>query len=464
MRLTVCGAAGGEVTGSGYLVQTARATVLVDFGMFQGAGVTEERNRSLGPVEPSRLDAVVLTHAHLDHSGRLPLLGKHGLKCPIYSTHASLDFAELILEDSARLQEADAERDNRYNARAGRPPVAPLYTTPDLDVLRPLARAVPYGEQKEIAPGIRIRFYDAGHILGSTSVEMVIEENATTRTVVFSGDVGRWDTPFLRDPQPPPAADLVVLESTYGDRDHRSNEATITEFHGVLHDAIWNKQKILIPAFAIGRTQLLLFHIAELVEKGRIPQFPVYVDSPMATKATELYVKHQQLFDEEMKSRSRDGRVFQSLKQLRFVQTAQESRSLNDLQDAAVIIAGSGMCDGGRITHHLKHSLWKRSTSLIVVGFMARGSLGRRLVDGASHVEIHGSTVAVRAKIHTINGFSAHAGQGELLRWFEPMSTHRPRVLLTHGEDKQRASLSEALRARFKVAPELPAIGDFVEL
>jgi metallo-beta-lactamase family protein len=464
MRVTLCGAAGGEVTGSGYLLETDRATILVDFGMFQGAGATDERNRAIAPVDPAALDAVVLTHAHLDHTGRLPLLARHGLDAPIWGTPATLDFTGLILDDAARIQESDARRLNRERARAGLEPVEPFYTSDDVAAVRSRLTRIDYENPREVAPGITARLVDAGHILGSASVELTVEDAGATRTIVFSGDVGRWDAPILRDPTPLERADLVFLESTYGDRGHRSFEATADQFCDALKEAVWAKQKILIPAFAIGRTQLLLFYIAELFRENRLPTVPVFLDSPMAIKATELYRRHQDLFDEEAKDLARRRRFRIDLRSLKFAEKAADSRELNDFHEACIIIAGSGMCDGGRIVHHLKHNLWRPHVTVLSVGYMAAGSLGRELVEGARSVEIFERPVAVRASIETLGGFSAHAGQDELLRWFEPLAASSPKVCLTHGEDRQRRALAEALGQAHGIEAQLPGIGETVEL
>jgi metallo-beta-lactamase family protein len=464
ISVTICGAAGGEVTGSGYLVRTPRATVLVDFGMFQGRGAGDERNRDLGPVDPAALDAVVVTHAHLDHTGRLPLLTRGGYAGPIFATPATIDFARLILQDSGKIQEGDTRRLNQERAEQGLPPLEPIYTHDDVEALAPLGRPVAYDEPTEVAPGVSVRLVDAGHILGSASVEMTVDNAGATRTIVFSGDVGRWDAPILRDPTPLDRADLVFLESTYGDRDHRSFEATAEEFQATLKESIWQKQKILIPAFAVGRSQQILYYIAEAIREGLLPEFPIYLDSPMAIKATQLHRKHQDLFDEEAARLTQKRQLREDLRSLRMLMSAEESRALNDEQEACVIIAGAGMCDGGRIQHHLLHNLWRRHVSVLLVGYMAERSLGRRLVERDPVVEIFGKPVDVRATVRTLGGFSGHAGQSELLRWMEPLAASGPRVVLTHGEDRQRGALADALHERLGLGATRPAIGETIEL
>ncbi len=460
MQLTFHGAA-GEVTGSATILKTDRATVLVDFGMHQGGVEAEVRNRrsALRRVieRDGGIDAVVLTHAHIDHSGRLPLLHRWGYTGPIYATPATCDLVAIMLRDSASVQQADAQRASRRRERQGKPPVAPLYDAASVEGILPRFAALPYMQEQEIAPGITLRFFDAGHILGSASVELRIREGGTVKTVVFSGDIGPRGTPMLRDPVPPPHADVVVLESTYGDRDHRSREETSEEFASLIREAMWEKQKVMIPAFAVGRTQNLLFELARLVRGERLPSFPVYVDSPMAISVTELYRRHRNLFDEQSKALIDQGDGVMDFPDLHFTRSPDESRKLNDLWCCAVIIAASGMCTGGRILHHLRHNLWRHGTQVVIVGYQARGTLGRRLVEGAKRVTIFGEPIIVRSKIHTLGGLSAHAGQSELAQWAGAYASQKPRVFLNHGEDQPRAALAGLLQNRFGYSVTLPA-------
>lgn len=445
MQITILGAA-GEVTGSGYLVQTARANVLIDFGMFQGRGAGDEKNREIDPVVPARLDAVVLTHAHLDHVGRLPLLT--GLACAVHATHASCALAELILRDSAKIQEGDAARENRWKERTGATPDAvALYGTAEVDAIVSRMRGHDYEQLIEVADGITARFQDAGHILGSASVELRVTEGGTTKTVVFSGDVGQKCMPILRDPVPCPPADLVFLESTYGDRNHRPAEETFAELRAILEQSAWQKRKVLVPSFAVGRAQLLLHVLAEIARDGRSPVVPVYLDSPMAIRATEIYNKFPDDFDDESRGLARSGQARREFANVNLCVTPQQSRDLNESWDPSIVIAGSGMCDGGRILHHLRHNLWRRGVQVLLTSFMGDGSLGRKLVDGAKTVRIFREDVVVRADVRTVGGLSAHAGQGGLIEWFTGASQKpaAPRVVLTHGEDRQRGVLAQAL-------------------
>lgn len=461
MRITLCGAA-GEVTGSAYFVQTASATVLVDCGMFQGHGATVARNRELGPINPQRLDAVVLTHAHLDHTGRLPLLTRGGYRQPIFATPATFDFTRLILVDSAQLQKSDAERKNRKNPH--RPPAEPLYTRADVDALTPLGRPVNLGQSVDVAPGVSIRYYEAGHILGSTSVEMTVTEGGTKRVVVFSGDLGPLGSPILNDFDPPRAADLVFQETTYGNRDHRPLAETVSEFRGILKDAVERRKKILIPSFAIGRSQVVIYHIAEAVRDGVIPPIPIHLDSPMGVEASQHYLKYRELLDAEASAHIRRQDLSATLDRLHFVRSADESKALNALSGPMAIIAGSGMCDGGRIVHHLRQNLPSPNTAVIIVGYQTPGSLGRRLVDRAKEVRIFGQPVPVRASIHTLGGFSGHAGQSDLITWASRLAPSAPTWVLTHGELGPREDFWQVLQSRLGIAAKCPQFHDVIEL
>lgn len=463
MRITLHGAAGGEVTGSAYHVHTDAADVLVDCGLFQGSRETESLNRLPRHLNLSDLDCVVLTHGHLDHTGRLPLLTKHGFNAPIFATPATIDMADLILRDSGRLQEGDAERQNRRR-KEGKPPVEPLYTAQDAERVKPLMKPLPYDKPFEIAPGISVRMVEAGHMLGSASIEMTVDEGGGKKVVVFSGDLGPRGAPLLRDPVPFEKADAVFMESTYGDRDHRSLAETAVEAREIIAKTVAAKGKILVPVFAVGRAQLLMYLLGGAFSKGTLPRFPVFLDSPMAIEATKIYGKHPELFDEEALALQKSGELRESLDTLQFCQTADDSRSLNDRAGPLLIMAGAGMCNGGRILHHLKHNLPNPSTTVLIVGYQSHGSLGRQLVEGAQSVRIFGEQIPVRAAAHTLGGFSAHAGQTDLLNWFSKLAPSKPRVVLTHGEAKGRDPLRRRIREGYGLDAQCPAIGESVEI
>jgi len=462
MKITVMGAGGGEVTGSAYLLETESANVLVDCGFFQGAKKTENRNRIPTNGAMKRLHAVVLTHAHLDHTGRLPLLTKSGYEGPIYGTGATFDLADLILRDCAYLHKADVERENRRREERGLPSLDVLFTDKDVARLRSLYRRVRYETPTEIAPGVVIRMVEAGHILGSASVEMTIQEDGRERVVVFSGDLGPRGAPLHRDPTPFERADLLFMEATYGDRDHRSLEETAIEGRKIIGRAIENKAKILVPAFAIGRTQLLLYLLAGAFKRKTLPPFPIYVDSPMAIEATYIYRRHAELFDEEALAMRKSGELHTHLRTVRPCPTAADSRRLNSVKGPCLIMAGAGMCTGGRIMHHLRENLPKPETEVLIVGFQSQGTLGRALVDGKKLVTIQAQKVPVRASIRTMGGLSGHAGQRDLVKWFDSLAHARPRVILTHGEDKSRNALRRIIADRHQLKAECPALGEVV--
>jgi metallo-beta-lactamase family protein len=458
-----CGAA-GEVTGSGYLVRTARSSVLVDFGIFQGGDDPRARSQRLGPVSAADLDAVVLTHAHIDHSGRLPLLAASGYRGAVYATSATLDLAALLLADLGRIQEADLERENRRRRRQGLAPLQPMFTAADVQAIRDCGVAVPYERRREVAPGITARFFEAGHILGSASVELAIAQGTQPRVLVFSGDIGPCGAPILRDPDRPGRGDLVFLESTYGGRDRPPPDQTVARFKEILAGAVRNRERVVIPAFAVGRTQILLYYIAEAIREGAMASIPVYLDSPMATAATLAYMKHQDLYDKEFGHLVREGRIRDDLGNLRIVESVEESRALNDSEEPCIIISAAGMCEAGRVVHHLKHTLWRHNAQVILPGYMAPGTLGRALADGASRVTIFNEPIVVNATVHHLNGFSAHAGQGELLDWLADVAPARPRLVLVHGDDEARTALRERIRERYRIEAECPGPDDEVLL
>lgn len=457
MKVTFFGAA-GEVTGSSYLIETDRTRVLLDFGLHQGEPEAAEHNRMPRQMEPSKLHAVVLTHAHLDHSGRLPMLIPGGFRGPIYATPATIGLVDILLKDSARLMEQDAERARRRPGDMPADAEAVLFGVEEVEAVMKQFTPLPYQTAREIAPGISIRFVDAGHILGSASVEMTVEEGGRKRVIAFSGDIGPRGLPLIHDPTLLTRAEVVFLESTYGDRNHRSREETVQEFEALLHRARSAAGKVLIPAFAVGRTQDLIFQLTKLHCAGRLGGAHVYIDSPMATDVTQIYKAHTELWDAEARAMGASGCTPLHFPGLRFTRTADESRKLNDLDSGTVVIAGSGMCTGGRIVHHLRHGLPNPGTQVMIVGFQAEGTLGRRLVDGQKLVRIYGQEVPVKAAIHTLGGFSAHAGQSGLVEWARAFSPKPERIILTHGEPRARDALRPKLKIELGVDSERPGL------
>lgn len=463
MRIHFHGAA-GDVTGSAYHIVTNQASVLVDCGFFQGRKEESEKNRSQARLEGGHLDAVVLTHGHLDHIGRLPLLTRNSYKGPIYATRPTLDIATLILKDSHSLQKQDLKRQNEKRARSKLPPLEPLFEETDVRKLKQLATPVKYNERFTLAPGIDARLVDAGHVIGSASVELTVTENGHRKVVVFSGDLGPRGAPLLKDPEPFKEADAVIMESTYGDRNHRSMHDTAIEGREIIARAIENKAKVLVPVFAVGRTQLLLYLLAGAFERKTLPSFPIYLDSPMAIQATKIYGRNNELFDTEALAMVRSGELRRNLNCARPCSSPDESRALNSVQGPCLIMAGSGMCTGGRIMHHLRHNLPIPDTAVLIVGFQSHGTLGRKLVDGAKSVMMFGGEVPVRASIHTMGGFSAHADQNGLLDWFSTLAPSRPRTIITHGEDRARKVFGDLIHSRYGLKTEQPALGDVIEI
>jgi metallo-beta-lactamase family protein len=464
MKITVRGAGGGEVTGSAYLLQTREAKVLVDCGLFQGARKVENYNRIPMKGAFAKLDAVVLTHAHLDHTGRLPLLTRAGYSGPIYATPATIDFAQLILSDSARLQMADVERQNRRRQRMGQPLLDPLYEQDDVDHLRPLYTKLAYNKPTPLAHGVTVRAVEAGHMLGSTSLELTVEEDGEKKVVIFSGDLGPRGAPLHRDYVPFERADFVFMESTYGDRDHQSLKETAVEAREVVKKAVDAGGKLLVPVFAVGRTQLLLYLLAGAFKRGTLSPFPIYIDSPMAIEATKLYAKHVALFDEEALAMQKSGELREKLDTVKFCPSANDSRALNEVKGPCLIMAGAGMCTGGRILHHFRHNLARPQTTVLFVGYQGHGSLGRMIVDGKPVVTIFGEKIPVRASVHTFGGLSGHAGQTDLLRWLESFAASRPRVFLTHGEERGRQPLGKLIKERCKLRVDYPRMNETITI
>jgi metallo-beta-lactamase family protein len=435
MRVLFHGAA-GEVTGSLHEVEAAGKRLLMDCGMIQGSPEAEARNADAFPFDAAALDALIVSHAHIDHIGRIPLLIKRGFRGPIYAQGATADLMPIMLMDAAGIAESEAARHNRHRRR-GQPEAVPLYTRDDVrDALR-YVRTLRYDERSEIFPGVEIAFRDAGHILGSSIVELW----ADGRKLVFSGDIGPKGTPILRDPAVVTEADLVLMESTYGDRLHRERVETIREIGEILDEAWGSGGCVLIPAFAVGRSQELLYWFAREWDAWKMSRWQIFLDSPMAAKVVEVYGRHQSLFDEEAQRVWRERPDPFELPNLRIVETVEESMAINRVESGAIIIAGSGMANAGRILHHMRHRLHRRQTHIVFVGYQAEGTTGRRIVDGAKWVRIHGHDVRVNAQRHTVGGLSAHTDQRGLMDWYGQFAS-RPPLALVHGEDKAREALA----------------------
>jgi metallo-beta-lactamase family protein len=441
--LTFFGAT-GQVTGSCYLLETGPHRILLDCGLFQGSKETEKQNEADFPFDPARIDAVVLSHAHLDHCGRLPKLVKDGFKGKVFLTEASFPLLELMLTDAVHLQLRDTEWENKRRHRAGKKLLEPLYEMEDVEALLKLRQPIAYSEEKEILPGITVSFHEAGHILGSSIVRLRIKDHDEVKTLIFSGDLGNPKSPLLRDPAILTEANVLLLESTYGDRDHKPLENTLDELRETLAEAAESGGNVIIPAFAVGRTQDLIYWLGKIQRQGKLPQRQIYLDSPMAISASEIYADNTHLFnidDPEFTKIAPHG--WQAwLNGLVYSQTPEESMAVNRIAGGAIIIAGSGMCNGGRIRHHLKYNLWRRNAHIIIAGFQAEGTLGRTIVDGKKkYLKILGSEINVAAKIHTLGALSAHADQSQLLKWASHFKAPKPRLYLIHGEKTAALSL-----------------------
>lgn len=460
MEISFHGADRG-VTGSCHLVSCAGKQILIDCGMYQGGRELEEENSEPFGFNPKQIDFVLLTHAHLDHCGRLPLLAKRGFRGEIITTAATRELARLVMVDAAHLQEEEVQHRGHRSAHHGKHQhaAAPLYSIVDaFSALDFFGRVTVYGQAMQLAPGIRATFFDAGHILGSASILLELEEDGRQRSVLFSGDLGNSGRPLLRDPAFPPGADVVVMETTYGDRLHKPFLPSVEEFYESITDTFRRGGNVVIPTFALERAQELLYFLREGVEKKRLPRaIQVFLDSPMAISATEIFERHPECYDPEAAELFREGRDPFHLPGLHFTRETAASIAINHIGGGAVIMAGSGMCTGGRIRHHLRQNIGREECSILFVGYAATGTLARHVIDGAKEVRIYGEKIPVRAKIHTINGFSAHADQAELLAWHK--QTGNPeRTFLVHGEEEVMRKFAASLKGTAVVMPALNEI------
>ena len=457
MKIQFLGAA-RTVTGSCYVIEACGRRFAVDCGMHQGNKAVEERNSEVKSYRPQDLDFILVTHAHIDHSGLLPLMVSHGFKKPIYCTRATRELLSIMLLDSAHIQEMEALNEaKKFKRRGLGDPPQPLYTQEDAQRTDALFQAVDYHTQLEPAAGIRATFYDAGHILGSASLRLEICEEGKTTSLLFSGDVGRPGALIVREPETPPSADYIFMESTYGDRDHKNESTSIAELAEAIAFSYARKEKIIIPAFAVERTQEILCCLHQLASEGKLPDdLPIFVDSPLAIRASEIFSRHRDLFDERTRSILATGDDIFALPNLRYTLTAAESQAINAMTGPAIVISASGMCNAGRIKHHLRHNIWKPGASIVFVGYQAVGTVGRKLVEQAKKITLFGEDIAVAAKIFTINGFSGHAGQSQLLAWLAPLLKPSTNLVLVHGEEKAQHTLAEVIKARFGVDATIP--------
>lgn len=459
MQLTFLGATMG-VTGSSFLLETDGQKILIDCGMFQGSKLISAMNRRAFAFNPAELDCVLLTHAHIDHSGLLPRLCKMGFKGPIYATRGTIELCSIMLPDSAYIQEFDAEIENRKGKRMGRPPVKPLYTVDDAQACLKQFRPVEYEVDFPLAENTHVHFHDAGHILGSAMLEIHATEAGTETQLLFSGDLGRTNQPIIKDPSFVKKADFVIMESTYGDREHAEIdwEDRLAE---IINETVERNGNVVIPAFAVGRTQIMLYYINRLFKAGRIPAVPVIIDSPLAIAATDIFRRNTQYYDAESRAILKNESFGPlELPQLRFSRTADESKAINSLESPAIIISASGMADAGRILHHLKHNLWRSESSVLFVGFQAEGSLGRRLVEGGKRVRIMGEEISVRARIYNLDGLSAHADRDDMLKWLACFDPKPTTVFLVHGELASAQALSSVIGEKMAIPAYIPRYGD----
>jgi len=457
MKIKFCGAT-TCVTGSCHLLSTENHNVLLDCGQFQGGKALEAMNAEPFPFEPAEVEALILSHAHIDHCGRIPLLVKRGFEGNIYCTDATADLLQVMLKDSAYIHEKEAEQKSRKAVRAGKPPVEPLYTQKDAEKALSLVKPVLYDQLFQLNDDMKIVFNDAGHILGSAITEIWVKEGEKEAKVVFSGDLGMMNRPILRDPTIIKKADYVIMETTYGNRNHPENSTSIQELLDIVLKTVKRGGNVVIPSFAVGRTQELVYEFNKFYEehdeyKPVLDKVMVYVDSPMATTATEVFRKNAQVFDEETKDYILRGDNPLDFKNLKFTRTTQESQGLNFNHEPKIIISASGMCEAGRIRHHLKHNLWDARNSIIFVGYQAEGTLGKMLVEGAKEVTMFGEVIQVNAEIYNLGGFSGHADQNSLFAWIAGFQQKPKQVFLVHGEEDSKKDFGQLIQEKLGYEP-----------
>ena len=464
MRISFHGAA-HTVTGSQHLLEINGSRLLLDCGLYQGRRAdTYERNLNF-KHDPRKVDAVILSHAHIDHAGNLPNLAKQGFEGPIFATYATADLASLMIRDSGRIQESDAEFINRKRAQRGDDPVEPLYTEQDAEEVAGMFKGVNYAEVFEPIPGVIVRFYEAGHILGSAGVSLEIEEKGRKIRLWFSGDIGRYKMPLLRDPVLPEAADYMIMESTYGDKLHNDPEKAYTEFRNVVKLTVERGGKVIVPAFAVGRTQELVYDLNQMMQDGDVPRVPVYVDSPLAVNATQIFKNHLECFDEETRQFVLEARhPALDFKMLTYVKSVEESKALNERKEPMIIISASGMAETGRIVHHIENNIENPKNTICIVSWQAPNTLGRRLADREPQVNIFGEVYKRKCDVATIGGLSGHAGQDLLVKYAMGVKDTVKQIFLVHGEEKQAMTLKGLLNEHKLNQVHYPDLHDSVEI
>lgn len=457
MNIRFFGAA-GSVTGSCHMLDTGKFKFLVDCGLFQGSNEIKERNYADFLFNPADVDFVLLTHAHIDHSGLIPKLCKKGFKGKIYCTNPTKDLCSILLPDTAHIQEMEVERKNRKLQRAGKDLLEPIFNMHDAEMAMQHFNGVSYGQIVEINDEIKVRFRDAGHILGSAIIEVFVSRDDKEEIFVFSGDLGNIDQPIVEDPTFLESADYIVMESTYGNRFHLETEDKITALAQIIKRTMRKGGNLVIPAFAVERTQDIIYYLKELIEKKEIPLVDIYIDSPLAVRATEIFSKFKQYYDKNAKSAlliDKEGDLFK-FPRLKYSLSADDSKMINQIKGGAIIISASGMADAGRIKHHLKHNLWRPESSVLFVGYQAQGTLGRRILDGEKNVRIHGENIAVKADIYKIDGFSAHADQKGLLHWISKFKKKPKKIFVVHGEKDSAQELAKLIKEEFNISALVP--------
>lgn len=464
MKITFLGAA-KTVTGSCYYIETLGCKFLVDCGMYQGHSKENDLNEEAFPFNPAELDYILLTHSHIDHSGRIPKIYNDGFNGMIYATKATAELCGIMLPDCGHIQEMENEWINRKRIRAGKTPVKPLYTYQDaLDCIRLFEKAS-YNEVIKLNENIKIKFNDAGHILGSSIIEIWVTENGEETKVVFSGDLGNKGIPILRDPSIIDSADYLVIESTYGDRLHKENENKVEKFVDIVNETVEKGGNVIIPSFAVGRAQEIIYDLHKEREDHdarikKVLSIPVFVDSPLAISATEIFRRNLDCYDDEARSYIENGDNPLDFPGLQFTKSPDESRALNDRKDSIIIISASGMCEAGRIKHHLKHNLWRKESTILFVGYQAIGTLGRKLVDGAKKVKLFGEDITVNARIEMIDGFSGHADRDGLINWIGKIGKKPKKIFIVHGEEDQMTAFAGTIGENFNIDTVIPGKGE----